>query len=163
MPTRGRNVPDTLFPVKGNKAAPYAFVLDAIAALSPEVRPMFGCLAVYVGDKIIFMLREKHDGTPDDGVWLATTEEHHESLRREGSSNWQGAKVTAGFGTPGTEGQREVVTGASTPYGDAASTSSVLPKQRDRRLRPRHAVWSSPSSGGWCSDSADCIPIRMVF
>jgi hypothetical protein len=44
---------------------------------------MFGCLAVYVEDKIVFILRDKRDETADNGVWLATTEEHHESLRRE--------------------------------------------------------------------------------
>ena len=44
---------------------------------------MFGCLAVYVGDKIVLVLREKEGASPDNGVWLATTQEHHESLRRE--------------------------------------------------------------------------------
>jgi hypothetical protein len=45
---------------------------------------MFGCLAVYVEDKIVVILRDKCDATSaDDGVWLATTAEHHESLRRE--------------------------------------------------------------------------------
>ena len=44
---------------------------------------MFGCLAVYVEDKIVLILRDKRDKTSDNGVWLATTEEHHESLRRE--------------------------------------------------------------------------------
>ena len=44
---------------------------------------MFGCLAVYVQDKIVLILRDKRDGTADNGVWLATTEEHHQSLRRE--------------------------------------------------------------------------------
>ncbi len=44
---------------------------------------MFGCLAVYVGSKIVLILRDKRDGSVDDGVWLATTQEHHESLRRE--------------------------------------------------------------------------------
>jgi hypothetical protein len=44
---------------------------------------MFGCLAVYVKDKIVFVLRDKRGETADNGVWLATTEEHHESLRRE--------------------------------------------------------------------------------
>jgi hypothetical protein len=29
------------------------------------------------------ILRDKRDKTADNGVWLATTEEHHESLRRE--------------------------------------------------------------------------------
>jgi hypothetical protein len=44
---------------------------------------MFGCLAVYVGEKIVVILRDKGEKTADNGVWLATTEEHHESLRRE--------------------------------------------------------------------------------
>jgi hypothetical protein len=44
---------------------------------------MFGCLAVYVQDKIVLILRDKREETADNGVWLATTEEYHESLRRE--------------------------------------------------------------------------------
>ena len=74
---------DPLFTVKQRKAVPHEFVLEAIAALSPQTRPMFGCLAVYVEDKIVLILRDKRDKTADNGVWLATTEEHHESLRRE--------------------------------------------------------------------------------
>jgi hypothetical protein len=57
-------------------------VLDAVAAANPTTRPMFGCLAVYVGAKIVMVLRDKPGGA-DNGVWLATTKEHHESLRRE--------------------------------------------------------------------------------
>ncbi len=45
--------------------------------------PTFGCLAVYIANKIVFILRDKRDGTADNGLWLATTEEHHDSLRRE--------------------------------------------------------------------------------
>jgi hypothetical protein len=74
---------EALFPIKRKKTIPYPFVLDAIAPLSPETRPMFGCLAVYVGVRIVLILREKQGGSADDGVWLATTGEHHESLRRE--------------------------------------------------------------------------------
>ena len=74
---------DTLSAVKQRKAVPHEFVLEAIAALSPETRTMFGCLAVYVEDKIVLILRDRRDETADNGVWLATTEEHHESLRRE--------------------------------------------------------------------------------
>jgi hypothetical protein len=50
---------------------------------------MFGCLAVYVRDKvqekIVLILRNKDTPgqTADNGVWLATTEEHHQSLRRD--------------------------------------------------------------------------------
>ena len=64
------------------KPIPHRFVLDAIAELSPWTRPMFGCQAVYVGEKIVFILRDK-PGDTDNGVWLATTVEHHESLKRD--------------------------------------------------------------------------------
>jgi hypothetical protein len=74
---------ETLFAVKKRKAPPYEFVLDAIAPLSPRTHPMFGCLAVYVGEKIVLILRDKPAHADDNGVWLATTKEHHESLRRE--------------------------------------------------------------------------------
>ena len=74
---------DTLFAVKQRKPVPHAFVLDALAPLSPRTHPMFGCLAVYVQDKIVLILRDKRDPTADNGVWLATTKEHHHSLRRE--------------------------------------------------------------------------------
>ena len=71
------------FAGKPRKAVPHAFVLDALATLSPRTNPMFGCLAVYIGDKIVLILRDKPANPKDNGVWLATTEEHHESLRRE--------------------------------------------------------------------------------
>jgi hypothetical protein len=82
--------PNEHFPLPGSKAAavkkhkpvPHAFVLDALAELSPWTRPMFGCLAVYVREKIVLILRDKHgNAATDNGVWLATTKEHHESLR----------------------------------------------------------------------------------
>ena len=65
---------DTLFGVKPRKPVPHEFVLDAIATLSPKTRSMFGCLAIYVQDKIVFILRDKGDQAADNGVWLATTE-----------------------------------------------------------------------------------------
>jgi hypothetical protein len=69
--------------VKPRKAAPFEFVLDALSAISPRTRPMFGCLAVYAGPKIVLILRDKPAPREDNGVWLATTVEHHESLRLE--------------------------------------------------------------------------------
>ena len=87
MPKRKTAFPtdDALFAVKQRKPVPHEFVLDALAPLSPRTRPMFGCLAIYVEDKIVLILREKDkpDQTTDNGVWLATTEEHHQSLRRD--------------------------------------------------------------------------------
>jgi hypothetical protein len=77
---------DTLL-VKQRKPVPHEFVLDALASLSPRTHTMFGCLAIYVHDrvqeKIVLILRDKDEHTEDNGVWLATTKEHHRSLRRE--------------------------------------------------------------------------------
>jgi hypothetical protein len=64
------------------KPTPFQFVLDALADLSPRTRPMFGCLAVYVGERIVLFLRDKPASPADNGVWLATAEAHHASLRR---------------------------------------------------------------------------------
>lgn len=84
------------YPVKPRKRVPYEFVLDALAPVSPWTRPMFGCLAVYIEEKIVLVLREKGgDKSADDGVWLATTKEHHESLRRE-FPNMRSIKVLGG-------------------------------------------------------------------
>jgi hypothetical protein len=79
---------DAGFGVKRRKPVPHEFVLEALAALSPRTHPMFGCLAVYVRresaeEKIVLVLRDKPSHRVDNGVWLATTVEHHESLRRE--------------------------------------------------------------------------------
>ena len=74
---------DALAAARPRKAVPHQFALDAIAALSPTTRPMFGCLAVYVENKIVLILRDRRDETADNGVWLATTEDHHDSLRRQ--------------------------------------------------------------------------------
>ncbi len=84
---RGRlavvGVKEALPGVKQRKIVPHEFVLEAIAEARPRTRPMFGCLGVYVGERIVFVLRDKREPEGDNGVWLATTREHHESLRRE--------------------------------------------------------------------------------
>jgi hypothetical protein len=87
MPNSGRKtsrLEGIPFAIKQRKPVPHEFVLDALAPLSPRTRPMFGCLAIYVDDKIVLILRNKEKpGETDNGVWLATTEEHHPSLHRD--------------------------------------------------------------------------------
>lgn len=63
------------------KPIPFEFVLDELAPLEPVTRPMFGSTAVYVDDRMVLVLREKEAHPEDNGVWLATTQEHHPSLR----------------------------------------------------------------------------------
>ena len=74
---------EALFTVKARRAVPHAFVLDELEGLGPTTKPMFGCTAVYVDDKIVLVLRDRPSPAADNGVWLATTHEHHASLRAE--------------------------------------------------------------------------------
>src|ERR1019366_10222917 len=52
---------------KRPKKIPFDFVLAELEELGPVTRPMFGCHAVYVDDKIVFILRDKSDPRDDDG------------------------------------------------------------------------------------------------
>jgi hypothetical protein len=52
------------------RSAPYPFILEALAPLEPEVRPMFSGFAVYVGEKIVLMLRDSLKQPKDNGLWL---------------------------------------------------------------------------------------------
>jgi hypothetical protein len=65
---------DPLQPRPKRKPAPFAFILEALASLSPEVRPMFSAHAVYIGDRILFMLRDSLKSPVDNGLWLVFSE-----------------------------------------------------------------------------------------
>jgi hypothetical protein len=74
---------EALFAPQKRTPVPFEFVLDALAAADPQLRPMFGCVGVYVEERIVLILRDGREPAEDNGVWLATTKEHHPSLRRE--------------------------------------------------------------------------------
>ena len=71
---------------KPKQKPPHAFVLDALAPLDPEVRRMFSGFAVYIGDRIVCMLRDHHKSPRDNGLWLVlsdTANPADPALRRE--------------------------------------------------------------------------------
>ncbi len=74
---------DVLPAAKPAKKFPFPFILDELEALSPVTRPMFGCQAVYVGPKIMLILRDKGGADVDSGLWIASEIEHHASLRAQ--------------------------------------------------------------------------------
>ncbi len=84
------------------KGPAYAFVLDELDSLEPQTKPMFGCTAVYVGERIMLILRERADHAYDNGVWAAIPQEHQAAMRKQlrslravgvlaerGSTGWQ--------------------------------------------------------------------------
>jgi hypothetical protein len=62
---------------------PFSFVLEELGSLRPTVKNIFGSTNVYLGDKLLFSLRNslKHTGT--NGIWIYTTSEHVDSLAKE--------------------------------------------------------------------------------
>ena len=113
---------------KARKPAPHEFVLDAIEPLEPMTRSMFGCLAIYVEDRIVLILRDRKDSPADNGVWLATTVEHHESLRRDfplmRSIRLFGKKVTSW----------QVLPADAPDFEEAARRACALILARDARI-----------------------------
>jgi hypothetical protein len=89
---------------------------------------MFGCLAVYVENKIVLILRDKPDDLPDNGVWLATTREHHESLRRD-FPNMRSIQVL-GTGVTGWQ----VLPQSDENFEEAAQRACELILARDPRI-----------------------------
>lgn len=41
---------------------------------------MFGCYAIYIGEKLVLILRSRKDHPFDNGVWIATSHDHHAEL-----------------------------------------------------------------------------------
>ncbi len=66
---------------KSQRSIPFDFAIENLFQLDPIVKPMFGAHAIYIGAKIVLILRDKND--EDSGVWIATTTEHHASLKKE--------------------------------------------------------------------------------
>jgi hypothetical protein len=121
---------DALFVVrKPPKKLPFDFVLEELAVLDPWTRPMFGCHAVYVEDKIVFVLRDKGDPKCDDGVWIATTVEHHETLRAE-MPTMRSISVLAGGGVTGWQ----VLPADAEDFEESVLRACALVCKRDARL-----------------------------
>jgi hypothetical protein len=114
---------------KAARRIPFDFVFDELAELGPWTRPMFGCHAVYVEDKIVLVLRDRGDPRCDDGVWIATTVEHHEELRREFPS-MRSIRVIAAGGVTGWQ----VLPAESEDFEASVLRACALIRERDRRI-----------------------------
>ncbi len=125
-----RGDPNAIFATRrGARRIPFDFVLEELADLSPWTRPMFGCHAVYIEEKIVFVLRDKGDPHCDDGVWIATTTEHHEQLRREFPS-MRSISVLAAGGVTGWQ----VLPSESVDFEDSVLRACALVRNGDVRI-----------------------------
>jgi hypothetical protein len=69
--------------IKTKKPVPFEFVLEELSRLDLYTRPMFGCTAVYVGEKIVLVLRKKEKTDADTGIWVCIPDEHVAAMKRE--------------------------------------------------------------------------------
>ncbi len=77
MPRRDPLEPEAKKP---KKLPPFPFILDEIDDLGPTVNPMFASHGVYLGDKIVFILRDKGPSDTDRGMWVVSEKDQTAAL-----------------------------------------------------------------------------------
>jgi len=76
-------------PARPKKSPAFSFVLDELedSPLAGRIRtrPMFGSHAVYVDQKIVFILRQRNNPKTirDNGIWVAMLPEFTDSVRKD--------------------------------------------------------------------------------
>ena len=65
------------------KQIPYDFILEELTSLDLLTRPMFGCTAIYVGDKIMLVLRKKEKMDLDTGIWVCIPDEFVDEMKKK--------------------------------------------------------------------------------
>lgn len=67
--------------MKIKKQIPYDFILEELTGTDYDTKPMFGCTAIYVGDKIMLILRKKEEMDEDTGLWVCIPDEYTQEMK----------------------------------------------------------------------------------
>lgn len=65
------------------KKIPYEFLLEELYTIDPLVKAFFGAHGIYRKETVLFILRKKEEHPEDNGIWLATSKDHHSTLKKE--------------------------------------------------------------------------------
>ncbi|MEW6468368.1 MAG: hypothetical protein AB1458_05550 [Bacteroidota bacterium] len=105
-------------------------MLDYLEPIGPVVKPMFGCYAIYSGEKIVLILRQREDHPDINGIWIATSHEAHASLRRE----FPGMHSIPIFSDGATESAWQMISSASDDFESSAIRLCELVLKNDERI-----------------------------
>lgn len=64
------------------KFIPYDFIFDYLPQ-NVVTKPMFGMYYIYLNKKIVLILRKASRNLDMNGIWVATSKEHHQSLEKD--------------------------------------------------------------------------------
>lgn len=62
---------------------PHDFILDYLYPFEPRIKKMFGNHSLYIDEKIYLATRDSEKNPMDNGIWIGTKIEHHESLQQQ--------------------------------------------------------------------------------
>ncbi|HTI89601.1 MAG TPA: hypothetical protein VL727_03380 [Puia sp.] len=62
---------------------PFEFIFDYLLRIETTVKPYFGMFAIYSGERLLLMLRQRDNEPEMNGIWIATAKGGHESLKKE--------------------------------------------------------------------------------
>jgi len=60
----------------------FQFILDELFGLDVRTRPMFGCTAVYVGEKIVLVFCDRDKMKNDIGIWVCIPNTFCQEMKR---------------------------------------------------------------------------------
>ncbi len=66
-----------------NYELPYDFILKDLYPLRPTIKKMLGCYALMEGKKLLMLLRDREERPEFNGVFIATSPAHFETLQQE--------------------------------------------------------------------------------
>jgi hypothetical protein len=112
-----------------NREIPFDFILDYLLPIETTVKAFFGMFAIYSGEKLLLILRERDNQSEMNGIWIATAKGGQESLKKELPvlRMISGLKKEAGAGW-------QMIPAAADDFEEAAIRICELIVRRDPRI-----------------------------
>ena len=113
-----------------NPQIPFDFILDYLLPIETTVKPFFGMFAVYSGERLLLMLRERDNQPEMNGIWIATARGWQESLKKD----LPGLRTFSGLKEKDSGAGWQLVSVAADDFEEMAIKVCELIARRDPRI-----------------------------